>query len=138
MKKVFLIFILFFCLGCQQNLEKQQICFQENCFSVEIAKTQAEQEQGLMNRASLKENEGMLFSYADEAERIIWMKNMQFAIDIVWLNKDYQVIYLEKNVQPCTESFCALYKANQPAHYVLELPAGTVDKINLQIGDSLN
>ena len=136
--KYFLIFTLLLLAGCQQSLEKEQICFQENCFNVEVAETETEQAQGLMNRSDLNENAGMLFSYQDEAERTIWMKNMQFPIDIVWLDKNYQVVYLKKNVQPCTKSFCPLYKANQLAHYVLELPAGTAEKINLKIGDSLD
>jgi uncharacterized membrane protein (UPF0127 family) len=136
--KYFLIFTLLLLTGCQRNLVKQEVCFQDHCFNVEVAETKKQQTQGLMNKEALEENEGMLFEYAEEGEHNIWMKNMRFPIDIIWLDENKKVIYLQENAQPCSESFCQIYKANKLSKYVIELPAGTADKINLQIGDSVN
>lgn len=90
--------------------------------NLEIANTPEAQEKGLSGRTGLPNNRGMLFVYANaEPNRCFWMKDMQFAIDIVWLDAQKRVVHLEQNVQPSTypNHFCN----EKPAQYVLELNA---------------
>lgn len=88
---------------------------------VTVADTPAAQEQGLGGRASLAPDEGMLFVFREDGTYGFWMKDMKFAIDIVWLSADGTVISVNKNVSP--DTFPAVFIPPVPVKYVLELPA---------------
>ena len=111
--------------------KRTQVCFEEDCFNVEIAQSDSERKQGLMYREGLKENEGMLFVYEEEKERSFWMKNVSFPLDIIWISKDKEVVGMDKNVSPTEAGI------KNTSKYVLEVKAGTADKINLKIGDKV-
>jgi hypothetical protein len=100
--------------------------------NAEIAKDKAK---GLMFREGLGENEGMLFTFDEEGIYSFWMKNMKFPIDIIWLDKDFKVVHIEENVQPCTTNYCPTYKSNLPAKYVLEVGAHFSSSHSLNVGD---
>ena len=106
---------------------------------VDLALTQAEQEQGLSGRKNLLPNTGMLFVFDVPGKYLFWMKDMNFAIDMIWLTKDMKVDYIAKNAAPA--SYPATFGPGTQdglASYVLEVPAGFSDKNNLKIGDSVN
>src|SRR3989344_3587537 len=67
---------------------------------VMLALTPIEQQQGLSGRDGLKDDEGMLFVFANSGEHLFWMKDMKFPIDIIWLNDNREVIYIKKNARP--------------------------------------
>jgi len=86
----------------------------------------------------LAENEGMLFIFENEGYFGIWMKDMNFPIDIAWLDKDKKIISIEKNVDP--ETYPKVFYAQKNdlpilSLYVLETSAGFLGKNNIQIGD---
>ena len=121
----------------KDNLNTNRACINNNCFDVEIAETSAERMKGLMNRESLDENSGMFFIFDKEKEYSFWMKNTLIPLDIIWLNKDMEIVHIEKNVQPCEEDPCQRYTPSKPAKYVLELNAGQVDKNNIEVENNL-
>lgn len=139
MKKILLLVIItVFCLGCQvEKMEKKQACFDNNCYTVEIASNPFQQAQGLMDRESLGEKEGMLFVYNQEGDRQFWMKNMNFPLDIIWLDNNQEIIDFKKNIPPCEKNPCSTYQIDKKAQYVLELPADSIKKNNIKIGDKL-
>src|SRR3989344_2797930 len=106
---------------------------------VELADTPKEREQGLSGRAGLKEGEGMLFVFEQPGKYYFWMKDMNFAIDMIWLapssggDQEAEIIYIKKNAEP--ENFLETYCPDANAKYVLEMNAGFADKTNLQLGD---
>ena len=51
---------------------------------------------GLSSKSSLKENEGMLFVLNSSSRRGFWMKDMKFAIDVIWLNENKEIIDIKK------------------------------------------
>lgn len=54
------------------------------------------------------------------------MKDMQYSIDIVWLDAAKKVIYIVKDAHP--DSYPeVIFKPPQEARYVIELKAGVVD-----------
>src|ERR1035437_263623 len=59
------------------------VCFKQNCFSVELAKTSAEQERGLMYRTELDKDKGMLFIFYNEGIYPFWMKNTLIPLDMI-------------------------------------------------------
>lgn len=99
---------------------------------VDIVETATERATGLSGRTSLPANQGMLFLFERDGFYNIWMKDMQFAIDILWMSEDGSIIAIEKNVGP--ETYPKTYTSKQPARWILELPAGFVDDYNITIG----
>jgi uncharacterized membrane protein (UPF0127 family) len=59
---------------------------------VELAITPAEQQLGLMNRASLGKNEGMLFVFPSERVLHFWMKNTVIPLSIGFFNSKKELI----------------------------------------------
>ncbi|HEY4525020.1 MAG TPA: DUF192 domain-containing protein [Candidatus Paceibacterota bacterium] len=100
---------------------------------VDVADTEASRARGLSGREGLEGNSGMLFVFPRDGYYGIWMKDMLFSIDIVWISADLEVIHMAQNVAPATypESFAP----NRPARYVLELPAGWARAYTVRIGD---
>jgi uncharacterized membrane protein (UPF0127 family) len=111
-----------------------KICFGNNCFYVEIAGTTKEKEQGLMFREALPSNAGMLFVFNDEGIYPFWMKNTFIPLDILWLSKTKEVVFISKNAKPCKNESCPLIFPDKKAKYVLEINGGISDKLNLKIG----
>ncbi len=105
------------------NIPKTTINNQQ--ISLETADTLVKRERGLSGRAGLAKNTGMVFIYNRAEEHCIWMREMQFNLDILWLDESKKVMKVERNVSPATypQSFCA------NARYVIELSAGGADTI---------
>jgi len=55
---------------------------------VEIVNTPAEMEQGLSNRTSMAQNQGMLFTFNKPTSPAFWMKDMKFNLDLIWIYKN--------------------------------------------------
>jgi hypothetical protein len=105
-------------------------------FEVELAQTEAEQIQGLSGRAQLGATEGMLFVYATTTIPSFWMKEMNFSLDIIWLDQNQKIADITLNISPAT--FPTTFSPKKPVQYVLEVPAGTAVKNNLQLGDLIH
>ncbi len=100
-----------------------------------LAVTNFEKERGLGGNFFLSNSNGMLFVYDRVGYPAIWMKNMIFPIDIIWLNSDFRIVDVEKNISPIT--YPTAFRPDLPAQYVLEVNAGFFDLHNIQIGDTL-
>ncbi|MCX6759389.1 MAG: DUF192 domain-containing protein [Candidatus Nealsonbacteria bacterium] len=114
-----------------------EICFKSFCFEIEVAQTSEEKKQGLMFREYLPENKGMLFEFNQEGIHSIWMKNTLILLDIIWLDKNLEVVFMKENALPCKSDPCPVYSNLIPAQYVLEVNAGKVKELELEIGDKL-
>lgn len=101
---------------------------------IERAETSAQLEQGLSDRDSLPENHGMLFVFNKLGQQCMWMKDMRFNLDMLWLDEKGKVTALQQNLSPSSypHSFCATGK------YVLEVRAGYAAKYGLVIGSTFN
>lgn len=101
-------------------------------FSVDIASTEIARETGLSNKSELKPDQALLMVFPSEDIQGIFIKNMKFPIDVVWLNKDKRVVYIVKNFSPDDSATRYTIK---PAKYVIELPAGTVESKAISTND---
>lgn len=63
---------------------------------VDIADTVVTRTQGLSGRTSLAETDGMLFVFENADRYGFWMKDMNFAIDIIWIDPEKNIVYIEK------------------------------------------
>lgn len=99
---------------------------------LEYADTHSEQVLGLSGRESMAKDSGMLFIYDYPDTRCMWMKDMRFSLDMIWLDRDQKVLKIAKAVSPDTfpQTFCA-----GNTQYVIELNAGMADKLGYKIGD---
>lgn len=102
---------------------------------IDLAVTNFEKEKGLGGRFFLSDNNGLLFVYEKEGFPAIWMKNMIFPIDIVWLDSQFRIVHVEKNISPNT--YPSAFRTDLPAKYVLELNAGFLDLHDIHIGNEL-
>lgn len=93
------------------------------------------QARGLSGREGLGENQGMLFIFPKSGIYPFWMKDMKFAIDIIWVSEFGRVVYIKKNATP--ESYPDLFTSEDLAKYVLEVPTGFAQKHNLMPGDTI-
>lgn len=117
-------------------LPDRRVTISNQKIDVIVADTPAERTKGLSGRERLAEREGMLFTFTDESEYCFWMKDMNFALDIVWLNEDRQVVSIKENATPESypESFCP----TKPAQYVLEVNANKAAEWGINVGDTAN
>mgnify|MGYP001593669555 FL=1 len=119
----------------RQSLQNQ-VCFGKHCFFVELARTSAEREKGLMFASQLDKNSGMLFIFDKEDIHPFWMKNTLIPLDIIWIGSNNKVVFISKNTQSCKSLICPAINPGSKAKYVLEINAGMVEEIGLKIGDT--
>jgi len=105
----------------------------ETEITLEIADDPAERTRGLGGRASIPKNHAMLFIFDTTDYHGIWMQEMEFPLDIIWLNEYTEVIHIERNVSPNT--YPKTFRPQRPARYVLEFNAGFAQQNHLKIGD---
>lgn len=109
-------------------------------FSVtaELAVTDEERQQGLMFRRNINPDQGMIFVFQEEDLHSFWMRNMNFPLDILWLDAEKRIVHIESGVPPCQDWPCPSYSPPVPASYVLELKAGSVRKHQLKLYEQLD
>jgi len=77
----------------------------------------------------------MLFIFDNESLHGIWMKDMNFAIDILWIDEGYKVVDIKKDAKP--ESYPEVFIPEVPSKYVLEVNAGFLEENDIEIGDKI-
>lgn len=103
--------------------------------NIDIADTPAEREQGLSGRVSLPDDYGLLFVFDTPGDYGFWMKDMNFAIDIVWINAEKKIVGVENSVSPAT--YPNVFYPKEPVLYVLEVPAGFAKGHHIDIGSEV-
>lgn len=103
--------------------------------TVLVAHTNELRTQGLSDTLSIAPYAGMLFVFSTDSFYSIWMKDMNYPIDILWLDSMYRVVHIEAQADPA--EFPRTYVSDVPARYVLELPAGNAVERGIYIGSQL-
>lgn len=103
-------------------------------FSVGIADTHFSRIRGLSGREALAPDEGLFFIFSESDKHAIWMKDMNFSIDIVWANKNFEIVGIRRHVSP--ETFPTAFYPQEEALYVLETFAGSIGD-NASLGDKI-
>lgn len=136
--KIIILLILaagFYCPGSEIKMIPLYIGPEK--FVVEISDTMEKQRLGLMYRQFIPDNYGMLFVYHHEEFRGFWMKNCLVNLDIIYLDRNKQIINIHTAVPPCKNDPCKTYASERPAQYVLELRANRSKELNLKPGDTI-
>jgi len=98
--------------------------------------TAEERSRGLMFRKSLPQNQGMLFLFDKSGQHRFWMKNMNFPLDIIWIDQEKRVAQISKNVQPCMD-LCEDIISGSKVMFALETNAGFIDKYKINLQDKV-
>lgn len=114
-------------------LPTTELRINEAVLTVEIAKTIEDKQLGLSGRSSLPENHGMIFTFEQPGFYPFWMKEVNFPLDIIWLNKDFEVVTIRKNLSP--DTYPETFAPTAHSVYVLEANAGFADKYEVKLGD---
>ena len=158
MKKVVLSCImassLLFCVQCKDKKQEALVLTEEVTFSkegeltlkkfktdsviavldIEIADNEYETQTGLMYRKSMPEDQAMLFIFEDEIPRSFYMKNTEFALDIIYINSNKEIVSIQKNAQPFDKTSLP---SGVPVQYVLEVNAGISNDLGIEKGDKI-
>ncbi|MEK7607424.1 MAG: DUF192 domain-containing protein [Patescibacteria group bacterium] len=105
-------------------------------FDAYVSDTEKLREKGLSGLSSIENNEVMLFVLPNSDMYGFWMKDMFFAIDILWLDDNFEVVSFKKNVSP--DTFPKIFFPKKPAKYVIELKSGTLTKLVLKDHDKIS
>lgn len=108
----------------------------DTCVTLEVAATNSARTLGLSNRTSMPMDRGMLFDFGTTGEYCMWMKDMHFSIDIIWLGEDKEILHMAKAVAP--ETFPTAFCGPHEARYVIEVNSGVIAAGDLHIGQRLH
>ncbi|WP_304638620.1 DUF192 domain-containing protein [Pseudomonas sp.] len=106
-------------------------------FTLEVVDDEASRTQGLMGREALGTNEGMLFDFPAGTRPAIWMRNMLISLDLLFVDEQGRLEQIFREVPPCRAMPCEIYRADRPLRFVIEVPAGTAERLGLNEGDQL-
>lgn len=107
-------------------------------FEVELMATPEQRTQGLSGRERLPEGRGMLFLFPYAANYAMWMYDMKFSLDFIFFDNDRVAVHIVANEPPCVPGqSCRSIYPGRAVRYVLEVPAGTVAKHGIRLGDQL-
>lgn len=117
------------------NPNEQSIHIGKAALLVDVADEPSEQVQGLSGRDKMAENKGMLFIFAEPLIPAFWMKDMNFSLDMLWIDADGVIVSITKNISP--DTYPQTFQPPSPVKYVLEVNAGWSDRNKIKAGDKM-
>jgi uncharacterized protein len=119
----------------KEIIDIKTVSFGNSRFEVKVAYTPEDRARGLMFREQLPRDKGMLFIFDKPGVYRFWMKNTLISLDIIWLNENKEIVFIEHNVLPCKKDYCPNYGSEKESKYVLEINGGLAEDLGLKIGD---
>jgi uncharacterized membrane protein (UPF0127 family) len=105
-----------------------------HAFKVEMADTPQETQMGLMYRASMPKDHGMIFSFKPAYEVTMWMKNTLIPLDMLFIDEHGTVLAIAENARPHSER---LVGPGLQVSSVLELNGGIAKELGIKPGDKV-
>lgn len=117
------------------NRQPSTVSINGSKIEVTVADSDDERVRGLSGTPQLEDGTGMLFIFDESSYHGIWMKDMKYPIDIIWLDEDRKIVHLEEFATP--ESYPErTFTPQVPAKYVLEMPVGSIKSYGMNNGRS--
>lgn len=125
-------------ITANNKIKVKNLYINNNIFITEIADTDEKRSLGLSGRKYLKSDHGMLFIMPNSGLHQFWMKDMNFPLDFLWINKN-KIVDLSENIPyPSIGSInIPIISPKYPSDKVLELNSGSIKLFNIKIGDSV-
>jgi uncharacterized membrane protein (UPF0127 family) len=122
-----------------QEIKNKQIDFAEgtvriddDVIKVEIAESRADKQRWLMFREErLPLNSAMILVYEKSDLYSMWLLNIEYNLDLIWINENGNIVYLVKNAEPCKNTFDAAsctYKNTKAAKYIIAAASGFIEE----------
>lgn len=108
--------------------EQLQVRVNDRTIIADLAVTGVDRQQGLSGRSALGEDEGLFFVFTHDSRHKFWMKEMNFPIDIIWLDRNLKVVGIKENALPESYPDEVFEPQYGDARYVLEVNAGFVEQ----------
>ncbi|MBP9701918.1 MAG: DUF192 domain-containing protein [Candidatus Pacebacteria bacterium] len=103
--------------------------------NVTVANTPELREKGLSKREILRDDEGMLFVFDTIDRHKMWMKDMYFPLDIIWLDENFKIVDINKGVS--LSSYPNTFQPQTGAGFAIEVNAGYSDRNSVKVGESV-
>ena len=103
-------------------------------FQIELAVTPRQQAIGLMNRAEMADDAGMLFVFDPVRPVSFWMKNTLISLDMLFVDADGRIINIGARTEPLS---LASVPSDGPVRAVLEINGGLSAMLGIQPGDKV-
>lgn len=101
-------------------------------FTVEFADTPDRRAVGLMHRAAMAADHGMLFDFKTDGQVSMWMRNTRIPLDMLFIAKDGHIVNIAERAVPFSET---TIPSKGPVRAVLELNGGTCARLGIKPGD---
>lgn len=101
-------------------------------FAIEVADTDERRSNGLMFRAQMAPDAGMLFDFKIDAPVAMWMRNTLIPLDMLFIARDGRIVNIAERTVPHSET--SIW-SDGPVRAVLELNGGTVQRLGIRPGD---
>ncbi len=117
--------------SCQSAQERVTIRAAGQSLTVEVARTEAQREHGLMRRTNLGPRDGMIFVFERDDHLSFWMKNTPTPLSIAFLSAEGKVLQIE-DMEPFSET---VVRSRLSARYALEMRKGAFSELGIAEGD---
>jgi hypothetical protein len=104
--------------------------------NLEVARTPASRARGLMGRASLPEDGGMVFLFDGQTRASFWMKDTLIPLSILFWQGDGRIIDI-LDMSPCRADPCPVYRASAPYVGAIEMNSGAFERLGVEVGDTV-
>ena len=102
--------------------------------TVEVARTDSEKKKGLSSRKDIPDERGMVFLFDPPETVTMWMRGTSVPLDMVFIGPDSRITSMVENTVPFSE---ALIEGRGKSRAVLEVKAGTMQKMGIAVGDKI-
>ena len=120
----------------------------ESQYNLELADTPYKISKGLSGRYKIPQKTGMLFVMPEETRQDFWMRGCLTNMDALFINEDGKIVNMHRMIaetprhrlesQEQYENRLRLYSSEEPAKYVIEIPAGDITRLGLSIGETVD
>ena len=131
----------------KKKVPKEQIVIAGETFKLEVAADEKSRAKGLMGRKKIDEHGGMIFIYKRAQRQSFWMKNCLIDIDILYLDTRGRIVSMHKMKKepPRGQNETAFdyerrlkrYPSGRPSQFIIELKPGSIDRLKLKVGQSI-
>jgi uncharacterized membrane protein (UPF0127 family) len=127
--------MLLMTLGCsaEETPPANKLQVGEDTYTVEVARSEAERQRGLMHREFLGEYAGMLFVFERDQHLSFWMKNTYIPLSIAYISKSGVI----KSIHHMEPESLRPVKSDYAVRFALELPWGAFQRAGVEAGDTI-
>jgi uncharacterized membrane protein (UPF0127 family) len=138
----FSILLLLVAINFMRTIEQQGVVLtlpKGQQITLDVADSPEERLMGLFFMKTLPEDRGMVFIFEEGEPLRLWTRGYRFSIDLVWLDREFQVVSYHEGISPCEKDPCPTYSPeDEKAPYAIAIAAGQVRQQGLAKGDRLN